>query len=136
MLRRAGADLVDVSSGQTGPWQQPVYGRMYQTPFADLVKHETAGPTMAVGNITTPDQVNTILLQGRADLVALARTHLANPYFTHQAAAAYDYRGHPWPKQYWPGRDQALRLAEQEREENLRARLALKPQSHAPKARD
>ena len=105
---------------------------MYQTPFADLVKHETGAHTMAVGNITTPDQVNTILLQGRADLVAIARNHLSNPYFTHRAAAWYGYRDHRWPRQYETGRDQAFRLGERDREEYLRTRSALRPPSHAP----
>jgi anthraniloyl-CoA monooxygenase len=130
LLRDAGADLIDVSTGQTVDWQKPVYGRMYQTPFADAVRHETDIPTMAVGNITTPDQVNTILLQGRADLVAIARHHLTNPYFTNDAAAWYDFRGHYWAKQYWTGRDQAYRLAERNREDNQRMRMALRPDSH------
>ena len=133
MLRAAGVDLIDVSTGQTVPWQEPVYGRMYQTPFADQVRHESDIATMAVGNITTPDQVNTILLQGRADLVAIARHHLTNPYFTNEAATWYDYRGHFWPKQYWAGRDQAYRLAERDREEYVRMRAAIKPTSHEVK---
>lgn len=133
LLRQAGVDLIDVSTGQTVPWQKPVYGRMYQTPFADQVRHESDIATMAVGNITTPDQVNTILLQGRADLVAIARRHLTNPYFTNDAAAWYNYRGHFWPKQYWTGRDQAYRLAERDREDYARMRAALKPPSHEVK---
>ncbi len=142
MLQQAKVDLIDVSTGQTVPWQAPVYGRMYQTVFADLVKHELFGAQerdadahpvaiMAVGNITSADQINTVLLQGRADLVAIARGHLTNPYFTLHAAAAYDYRGHAWPRPYESGRDQAFRLAEREREDNLRMRAALKPERHA-----
>jgi len=119
---------------------------MYQTVFADLVKHEpaTSGQrgnepagdepsvaTMAVGNITSADQVNTVLLQGRADLVAIARGHLTNPYFTLHATAAYDYRGHAWPRHYEAGRDQVFRLAEHAREDNLRMRAALRPERHA-----
>lgn len=156
MLRGAGVDLIDVSTGQTVPWQAPVYGRMYQTVFADLVKHELARDDsttesaegqdrgeaarplaiMAVGNITTADQINTVLLQGRADLVAIARGHLTNPYFTLHAAAAYDYRGHAWPRPYESGRDQAFRLAERDREDNLRMRAALKPERHANRDHD
>ncbi|REJ80281.1 MAG: bifunctional salicylyl-CoA 5-hydroxylase/oxidoreductase [Acidobacteria bacterium] len=135
LLAAAGCDLVDVSTGQTVPWQKPVYGRMYQTPFADLVRHEAEIATMAVGNITTADQVNTILLQGRADLVAIARHHLSNPSFTNQAAAWYAFRGHPWPKQYWPGRDQAFHLAARDREQWREDRRALKPSSHRPDER-
>src|SRR2546422_11031558 len=84
---------------------------MYQTPFADKVRNEVGLATMAVGNITSADQVNTIVLSGRADLVALARPHLADPYFTLHAAAWYQHTGQFWPKPYWPGRDQAYRLA-------------------------
>lgn len=130
LLKNAGVDLLDVSTGQTVPDQQPIYGRMYQTPFADKIRLEVGIPTMAVGAITTPDQVNTILLQGRADLVALARPHLTDPYFTLHAAALYNYRGIQWPKQYWSGRNQLYRLAERERAEWLENKRALRPRSH------
>ena len=133
MLKQAGADLIDVSTGQTVVGQKPVYGRMYQTPFADQVRHEVGIATMAVGNITTPDQVNTILLQGRADLVALARPHLTNPYFTLHAAAHYKHKEQFWPKPYLSGRDQAHRLAERNRDEMLRMRRAMKPPTHQVK---
>ncbi|MCL4264880.1 MAG: FAD-dependent monooxygenase [Anaerolineae bacterium] len=132
LFKEAGVDLMDVSSGQTVPEQQPVYGRMYQTPFADQIRHEVGIATMAVGAITTPDQVNTILLQGRADLVALARPHLSNPYFTLQAAAHYNYRPQHWPDQYRSGQRQAYREAEKARAEWLENRRLLKPPSHKP----
>ncbi len=131
LLKEAGADLIDVSTGQTVAGQKPVYGRMYQTPFADRVRHEVGIPTMSVGSITTPDQVNTILLQGRSDLVALARPHLTNPYFTLHAAAHYGYKPQPWPKQYLSGKAQAFRLAERENEAAKELRLKVKPASHA-----
>jgi anthraniloyl-CoA monooxygenase len=130
MLKEAGVDLIDVSTGQTVPWQTPVYGRMYQTPFADLVRHEVGIATMSVGAITTPDQVNTILLQGRADLVALARPHLSDPYFTLRASAQYNYGEQSWPNPYHSGKSQAFRLAEREQAELKEMRLALKPPSH------
>ena len=130
LLKEAGVDLIDVSTGQTVPDQQPVYGRMYQTPFADQVRHEVGIATMTVGAVTTPDQVNTILLQGRADLVALARPHLTNPHFTLQASAHCGYENQFWPKQYLSGKAQAFRLAEKERIEWLETRQALKPASH------
>lgn len=130
MLKQAGVDLIDVSSGQTVDDQKPTYGRMYQTPFADIVRQEAGIPTMSVGNIYSPDHVNTILLQGRSDLVALARMHLSTPFFTHQAAAWYDFRGHDWPKQYHTGRNQAFQLAQKERDEYLRMRAALRPPTH------
>src|SRR5262249_3219079 len=81
-LRDHACDIVDVSSGQTSPLAKPVFGRAYQTPFSDRIKNEVGIPTLTVGNITSADQINTILLAGRADLVALARAHLADPYFT------------------------------------------------------
>ena len=77
--RSAGVDLIDVSTGQTVPWQKPVYGRMWQTPFADQVRNEIGIATMAVGNIYEPDHVNSIIASGRADLCAIARPHLSNP---------------------------------------------------------
>ena len=79
----AGVDLVDVSTGQTVRDAQPIYGRMFQTPFSDQIRNEARVATMCVGNITTADQVNTILAAGRADLVALGRPHLVDPSFTH-----------------------------------------------------
>lgn len=130
----AGADLLDVSTGQTVPWQQPVYGRMYQTPFAERIRNEVGCATQAVGNITTADQVNTIVAAGRADLVALARPHLADPYFTLRAAAQYGYEPQPWPSPYLSGRDQLYRLAEQENARLAELRRAAKPKQHLPLA--
>ena len=134
MLKGAGVDLIDVSSGQTVKYEQPVYGRMFQTPFADTVRMEADIPTMSVGNIYSADHVNTILLQGRADLVALARPHLTSSAFTAEAAAWYDYKGHDWPVQYHSGRNQAFQLAEKEREEYSRMRAALRPPTHEVKS--
>lgn len=106
----AGADIIDVSAGQTSTDAKPVYGRMFQTPFSDRIRNEAGLATIAVGNITEPDQVNGILLAGRADLVALARPHLADPYWTlHAAVQAGDAKVF-WPNPYLNGRDQALRL--------------------------
>src|SRR5262249_15297987 len=86
MAVAAGADIVDVSAGQTVPEQQPVYGRQFQTPFSDRIRHEARVPTMTVGNISSAADVNTILAAGRADLVVLARAHLWDPYWTRHAA--------------------------------------------------
>jgi len=132
-FKAAGADLIDVSTGQVVPHQKPVYGRMYQTPFSDQLRNDAGIATMAVGNITTADQVNTIVVAGRADLVALARPHLANPYFTLQASAWYQHPGQHWPLPYLSGRDQAYRLAQRDREEWLAARVAMKPPTHEVK---
>ena len=110
VLAEAGVDLVDVSAGQTTREAKPVYGRMFQTPFSDRIRNEACVATLAVGNIYEPDHVNSILMAGRADLVCLARPHLANPYWTLHAAADAHYDGVNWPKPYWPGRDQMVRL--------------------------
>ncbi|MCB0956127.1 MAG: bifunctional salicylyl-CoA 5-hydroxylase/oxidoreductase [Ilumatobacter sp.] len=112
----AGADIIDVSAGQTSEDARPVYGRMFQTPFSDRIRNEAGIATMAVGNITDHDMVNGILMAGRADLVCLARVHLADPYFTLHAAVALGDRGTEWPLPYLPGRDQAYRLAERAQE--------------------
>jgi anthraniloyl-CoA monooxygenase len=108
----AGADIIDVSAGQTSTEARPVYGRMFQTPFSDRIRNETGIATMAVGNITEADQVNGILMAGRADLVCLARPHLADPYWTLHAAVAAGDAGTVWPLPYLAGRTQAQRLAQ------------------------
>ena len=108
----AGVDIVDVSAGQTSTEAEPVYGRMFQTPFSDRIRNETGLATIAVGNIYEPDHVNSILMAGRADLVCLARPHLANPYWTLHAATALGDEEARWPLPYLPGRDQLRRLAE------------------------
>ena len=110
MLVDAGVDLIDVSAGQTSTRAKPVYGRMFQTPFSDRIRNEAGVATLAVGNIYEPDHVNSILMAGRADLVCLARPHLADPYWTLHAAADLGYAGATWPKPYLPGRDQLYRL--------------------------
>ena len=109
-FKDAGADLIDVSTGQTSPDAKPVYGRMYQTPYADEIRNEIGIATMAVGNVTEADQVNAILAAGRADLVALGRPHLADAAWTLHAAAQLGYADAPWPVQYLPGKQQLERL--------------------------
>jgi anthraniloyl-CoA monooxygenase len=99
MVVAAGADIVDVSAGQTVPEGKPVYGRQFQTPFSDRIRHEARVPTMTVGNISSAADVNTILAAGRADLVVLARAHLWDPYWTRHAAADMGYTL-PWPPMY------------------------------------
>jgi anthraniloyl-CoA monooxygenase len=113
---RAGADLIDVSAGQTWADAQPVYGRLFQTPFSDKIRNEAKLATMAVGNITDPDQVNAILTAGRADLVALARPHLVDPMWTLRAAALANYRDQWVPPPYLGGMAQMARLFEREAE--------------------
>lgn len=105
----AGADLIDVSAGQTTPEARPVYGRMFQTPFCDRIRNEARVRTMAVGNIFEPDHVNSILAAGRADLCALARPHLMDPNWSLRAAAELGWGGLAAPKPYRPGQQQMQR---------------------------
>jgi anthraniloyl-CoA monooxygenase len=111
----AGADIIHVSTGQTTPEAKPVYGRMWQTPFSDRIRNEARIPTIAVGTITDTDQVNSIIVSGRADLCALGRPHLSDPYWTLHAAAELGWKAQPWPWQYLSGKDQLERLVERAR---------------------
>ncbi|WP_426614686.1 bifunctional salicylyl-CoA 5-hydroxylase/oxidoreductase [Bradyrhizobium sp. McL0616] len=127
----AGVDLVDVSTGQTVRDAQPVYGRMFQTPFSDQVRNEARVATMCVGNITTADQANTILAAGRADLVALGRPHLVDPFFTMKAAAWYGANGAFCPPQYLPGKEQIFRNSVRDRQDLEELRIKAKPKTRA-----
>ena len=111
----AGADIMHVSTGQTSADAKPVYGRMWQTPFSDRIRNELGIRTIAVGAITDPDQVNSILAAGRADLCALARPHLTDPNWTLHAAARQGYAEQSWPWQYRSGKEQLERLIERSR---------------------
>ena len=104
LLRDHAVDVVDVSTGQVSPDQRPAYGRSYQTPFADRIRNEAEIPTIAVGAISSAEDVNTTIVAGRADLCALARPHLYDPHWTLHAAAEQGYRGAPWIPQYRSGR--------------------------------
>jgi len=115
-----GADIIDVSSGETSIHSKPVYGRMYQTPFSDRVRNEVGIPTIAVGNITDFDQINSIVAAGRADLCALGRPHLSDPNFTLRAAASLGYREQVWPQPYLDGKRQ---LEHQMKRDNQDARV-------------
>jgi len=110
-FKAAGADLIDCSSGQVSKKEQPVFGRMFQTPFADRIRNEAGIATIAVGAISEADHVNSIIAAGRADLCAIARPHLANPAWTLQEAARIGYPDVSWPRQY--------RAAKQQLERNL-----------------
>jgi anthraniloyl-CoA monooxygenase len=126
----AGVDLVDVSAGQTVRDAQPIYGRMFQTPFSDQVRNEARVATMCVGNITTADQVNTILAAGRADLVALGRPHLVDPAFTMKAAAWYGADVF-CPPQYLPGKEQIFRNTVRDRQDFEDLKIKAKPKTRA-----
>ncbi len=112
----AGADLIDVSAGQTWADSKPIYGRMFQTPFSDKIRNEAKLATMAVGNITDADQANAILASGRADLVAIGRPHLVDPSWTLRAAAAAGYRDVHVPPPYLNGMAQLARTLQREAE--------------------
>ena len=116
LFKAAGCDLMDVSSGQTTRAAKPVYGRMYQTPFADRIRNEVGIQTMAVGAISESDQVNSIIAAGRADLCAIARPHLADPAWTLHEAAKLQSRHVSWPKPYLSGRDQLYREISKQKE--------------------
>jgi len=130
-FEEAGCDLIDVSAGQTIAEQKPIYGRMFQAKFAEAIRNTAGIATMAVGAITEAAQVNTILHTRRADLVALGRPHMWNPYFARQAAASYDARVGHWPKPYLPGRDQAYRELSKAREDLIALRRKARPNRHA-----
>ncbi|CAN7721102.1 bifunctional salicylyl-CoA 5-hydroxylase/oxidoreductase [Cupriavidus necator] len=109
LFKEAGADMIDCSSGEVTPAQKPVYGRMFQTPFADRVRNEAGVPTIAVGAITEADHVNGIIASGRADLCALSRPYLADPAWLLRETAQLGYRRVEWPKQYLFAKDQLER---------------------------
>ncbi len=127
MLKDHGCDVIDVSAGQTSTEAEPEYGRMFQTPFAERIRLEAGLPTIAVGAITTGDQVNTIVAAGRSDLCAMARPHLADPYATLHEAAHYGFKPQAWPVQYLAGKAQVETLAERENDEQTELRDAAKP---------
>ena len=114
-FKAAGADLIDCSSGQVSKKEKPVYGRMFQTPFADRIRNEAGIATMAVGAISEADHVNSIIAAGRADLCAVARPHLANPAWTLMEAAKIGYLDLEWPRQYRAAKVQLERNLERER---------------------
>jgi anthraniloyl-CoA monooxygenase len=124
MFKAHGIDILDVSAGQTVSDASPVYGRMFQVPFSEAIRSEVDLPTITVGNVTTADQVNTIVVSGRADIVALARPHLSDPNFTLNASAHYGYVDQCWPDPYLTAKDQSFRLAERANLEDEQLRAA------------
>jgi anthraniloyl-CoA monooxygenase len=114
-FKEAGADMIDCSSGQVSKKEKPVYGRMFQTPFADRIRNEAGIPTIAVGAISEADHVNSIISAGRADLCAVARPHLANPAWTLTEAARIGYTGLAWPRPYQAGKAQMESLFAREK---------------------
>jgi anthraniloyl-CoA monooxygenase len=116
LFKEAGADMIDCSSGQVSKQEKPVFGRMFQTPFADRIRNEAGIPAIAVGSIYEADHANGIIASGRADLCAVARPHLANPAWTLGEAAKIGFTELDWPKQYRAGKLQLERNLERERQ--------------------
>jgi anthraniloyl-CoA monooxygenase len=132
LFKQAGADMIDCSSGQVSKKEKPVYGRMFQTPFADRIRNEAGIPTIAVGAIFEADHANSIIAAGRADLCAIARPHLANPAWTLNEAAKIGYVDMEWPKQYRAAKVQLERNIEREKQ-IAAANSGLTPQQIASK---
>lgn len=126
-FKDAGVDILHASSGETVKWQKPVWGRMWQTPFAEHLKHHVGVPTIAVGDITTPAQINTIIADQRADLCALGRPHLNNPAFTRLAAGHYGVRNQTWPAAYASGHYQLYSEAKKTNQKALEVALRARP---------
>ncbi|AWI26460.1 oxidoreductase [Flavobacterium pallidum] len=129
-FKEAGADVINVSTGNTVSDQKPQVGRMWQTPFSDTVRNTVHIPTITTGFIQDIDQINTILLNGRADLVALGRPLLLDPNFVRHAQAYENFRPDDIPKQYIAGTSHLYPLHASERKEKEGMRKALKPESH------
>ncbi len=129
----AGADIINVSTGNTVENQKPIIGRMWQTPYSDLIRNTVGVSTITTGYIQDIDQINTILLNGRADLVALGRPLLLDANFVRNAEAYEQYKTTSIPSQYLPGVSHLYPLKAAERKAMESMKKALKPESHSPK---
>jgi anthraniloyl-CoA monooxygenase len=127
MLIDAKIDVINVSTGQVTKDEDPIYGRMFQAPFADQIRNEVGIATIVAGNVTTADQANTLIAAGRTDIVALGRVIMNQPHFVLMAAAHYAHKEQQWAPQYLSGKALADILAEKENEEMLELRTAAKP---------
>ena len=127
MLKAVPLDVINVSTGQVTKDEDPIYGRMFQTPFADQIRNEVGIPTIVAGNVTTADQANTLIAAGRTDIVAFGRIIMNQPHFVLMAAAHYAHKEQRWAPQYLSGKSLADILAEKENEEMLELRTAAKP---------
>ncbi|MDH5188835.1 MAG: bifunctional salicylyl-CoA 5-hydroxylase/oxidoreductase, partial [Rhodospirillaceae bacterium] len=130
-LKSLGVDLISVSTGETVSYEKPVYGRMYQAQYSDLIRNSANIPTLTTGNITTPDQGSTLIASMRSDLVGFGRPLLVNPYLPMQAAATYGVNTVRWPEPYTPARQQAEIGLKRQWEDVVDMRVRLKPKSHA-----
>ena len=127
MLKDAGVDIINVSTGQVTKDEDPIYGRMFQAPFADQVRNEVGIPTIVAGNVTTADQANTLVAAGRTDIVAFGRVIMNEPHFVLKAAAHYGHTDQYWAPQYLSGKFLAEVLANKENQEMHELRIAAKP---------
>ncbi len=127
MLKEGGLDIINVSTGQVTKDEDPIYGRMFQAPFADQIRNEVGIPVIVAGNVTTADQANTLIAAGRTDIVAFGRMIMNQPHFVLMAAAHYAHENQYWAPQYLSGKALADILAEKENEEMLELRSAAKP---------
>jgi anthraniloyl-CoA monooxygenase len=127
MLKEEGVDIINVSTGQVTSEEDPIYGRMFQAPFADQIRNEVGIPTIVAGNVTTADQANTLVAAGRTDIVAFGRVMMNEPHLVLAAAAHYGYADQYWPPQYISGKFLAEILAGKENEEMLELRSSAKP---------
>jgi anthraniloyl-CoA monooxygenase len=127
MLKDAGVDVINVSTGQVTKEEDPIYGRMFQSPFADQIRNEVGIPTIVAGNITTADQANTLVAAGRTDIVAMGRPIMNEPHLVLTAAAHYGHRKQYWPPQYHSGKPAAEALARKDNEELLELRHDARP---------
>jgi anthraniloyl-CoA monooxygenase len=129
----AGVDIINVSTGNTVENQKPLIGRMWQTPYSDAIRNTVGVPTITTGYIQDIDQINTILLNGRADLVALGRPLLLDANFVRNAEAYEQFKTTSIPNQYLPGVSHLFPLKAAERKAMESMKKALKPESHSPK---
>jgi anthraniloyl-CoA monooxygenase len=127
LLKDAGLDIINVSTGQVTKDEDPIYGRMFQSPFSDQIRNEIGIPTIVAGNITSADQANTLVAAGRTDIVAFGRPIMNDPHFVLKAAARYGHTDQYWPPQYMSGKFLEEALAAKDNEEMLELRKAAKP---------
>lgn len=129
-FKKAGADIINVSTGNTVENQEPKTGRMWQVPFSDMIRNSVEIPTITAGTITDIDQINTIILSGKADLVALGKPLLLDPYFVRKAQAYEKISVNDVPKEYQKGMDNLYSSILSERKQTERMKRALKPKSN------
>jgi len=127
MLKTAGVDIINVSTGQVTKDEAPIYGRMFQVPFSDQIRNEVGIPTIVAGNFTSADQANTVIAAGRCDMVALGRSIMNEPHFVLSAAAHYGHTDQHWAPQYLSGKFSAEMQAQKDNAEVFELRMAARP---------